>query len=50
MDNPKAAKDIIENPDVVYGFSPEKGGRLDDFVGMIDWVMQNKLHQLEHKE
>jgi hypothetical protein len=38
MDNPKAAKDIIENPDAVYGFSPKKGGRLDDFVDMIDWT------------
>ena len=25
MDNPKAARDIIENPDAVYGFSPNKG-------------------------
>ena len=38
MDNPKAAKDILENSDAVYGFSPKKGGRLDDFVDMIDWT------------
>ena len=38
MNNPKAAKDIIENPAAVYGFSPKKGGRLDDFVDMIDWT------------
>ncbi|WP_199774799.1 hypothetical protein [Clostridium cagae] len=37
MDNLKASKDIIENSDAVYGFSPKKGGRLDDFVDMIDW-------------
>jgi len=24
MDNPKAVKDILENPDAVYGFSPSQ--------------------------
>ena len=38
MDNPKAAKDIIENPDAVYGFSPNpESGRIGKFAE-YDWA------------
>ena len=37
MDNPEAAKDIVENPDAVYGFSPKPGSSLDEYATLIDW-------------
>ena len=39
MDNPKAAKDIIENPEAVYGFSPNpESTRIGKYAGKIDWT------------
>ena len=39
MDNPKAARDIIENPDAVYGFSPNpKSTRIGKYADKIDWT------------
>ena len=39
MDNPKAAADIIVNPDAVYGFSPNpESTRLGVFADAIDWT------------
>lgn len=38
-ENPNAMKDIIENPDAVYGFSPSpKSDRLKEYVDAIDWT------------
>ena len=38
MDNPKAAKDIVEDPDAVYGYSPSpESERLKDYVD-YDWT------------
>ena len=38
-DNPKAMKDIIYNPDAVYGFSPNPDStRLGQYVDIIDWT------------
>ena len=38
-DNPEAMKDIVVNPDAVYGFSPSPDStRLKDFVNAIDWT------------
>ena len=37
-ENPNAMKDIIENPDAVYGFSPSpESERLKEYVDAIDW-------------
>ncbi len=36
MDNPKAAVDIIENPNAVYGYSPKPGSSLDEYK-FVDW-------------
>ena len=37
--NPKAMKDIVENPDAVYGFSPSPDStRLGEFADAIDWT------------
>lgn len=39
MDNPKAARDIIENPDAVYGFSPNpESTRIGKYADKIDWT------------
>ena len=39
MDNPKAARDIIENSDAVYGFSPNPDStRIGKFANKIDWT------------
>ena len=38
-ENPNAMKDIIENPDAVYGFSPSpESDRLKEYVDAIDWT------------
>lgn len=38
-ENPEAMKDIVVNPDAVYGFSPSPDStRLKDFVDAIDWA------------
>ena len=38
-DNPNAMKDIVVNPDAVYGFSPSPDStRLKDYVDAIDWT------------
>ena len=38
-DNPKAMKDIVYNPDAVYGFSPSPDSiRLREYVDAIDWT------------
>lgn len=38
-ENPEAMKDIVVNPDAVYGFSPSPDStRLKDYVDAIDWT------------
>lgn len=38
-DNPNAMKDIVENPDAVYGFSPSPDStRLKEYADAIDWT------------
>lgn len=38
-DNPDAMKDIVYNPDAVYGFSPSPySTRLKDYVDALDWT------------
>ena len=38
-DNPKAMKDIVANPDAVYGFSPSPDSvRLKEYVDALDWT------------
>ena len=38
-DNPNAMKDIVVNPDAVYGFSPSPDStRLKDYADAIDWT------------
>lgn len=38
-DNPNAMKDIVVNPDAVYGFSPSPDStRLKEYVDAIDWT------------
>jgi hypothetical protein len=36
MDNPKAVKDIMENPEAVYGYSPKPESNLSKFN--VDWT------------
>ena len=38
-DNPKAMRDIVVNPDAVYGFSPStaEGSTLKNYADAIDW-------------
>lgn len=39
MENPSAAKDIVVNPDAVYGYSPNpESTRLGKFADAIDWT------------
>lgn len=39
-DNPKAMRDIVVNPEAVYGFSPsaEDGSTLKDYANALDWT------------
>ena len=41
MDNPKAAKDIIENPDAVYGYSLKPESKLNSFG--VDWTNPDEV-------
>ena len=44
MDNPKAARDIIENPDAVYGFSPNsESTRIGKYADKIDWTNSEQV-------
>ncbi|MEF2115445.1 hypothetical protein SJI18_24565, partial [Clostridium frigoriphilum] len=44
MDNPKAAKDIIENQDAVYSYSPKPDSiRIGKFANKIDWSNPNQV-------
>ncbi|MES5939219.1 MULTISPECIES: T7SS effector LXG polymorphic toxin [unclassified Bacillus cereus group] len=46
MDNPKAAKDIHENPDAVYGFSPNpKSESIGGFADALDWTNPEQVAQ-----
>ena len=39
MENPNAAKDIVVNPEAVYGYSPSPDSvRLKQYVDAIDWT------------
>lgn len=39
MNNPKAARDIIENLEAVYGYSPNpESTRIGKYADMIDWT------------
>lgn len=45
-DNPDAMKDIVVNPDAVYGFSPSPDStRLKDYVNAIDWTDPEQVAQ-----
>jgi hypothetical protein len=43
MENPNAAKDIVENIDAVYGFSPKSGSSLDEYAKIIDWTNSEQV-------
>lgn len=44
MENPKAAQDIVVNPDAVYGYSPSPDSvRLKQFVDYIDWTNKDEV-------
>ncbi len=47
MDNPKAAKDIVENPNAVYGYSPKPDSSLNEYVKIIDWTDQKQVAQAQ---
>lgn len=39
MENPRAAEDIVLNPDAVYGYSPNPDStRLGEYADLIDWT------------
>lgn len=39
MENPSAAKDIVRNPDAVYGYSPNpESTRLGEYADALDWT------------
>ena len=45
-DNPEAMKDIVYNPDAVYGFSPSPDStRLKEYVDAIDWTNAEQVAQ-----
>lgn len=47
-ENPNAMKDIIENPDAVYGFSPSpESDRLKEYVDAIDWTNPEQVSSAE---
>lgn len=47
-ENPNAMKDIIENPDAVYGFSPSpESDRLKEYVDAIDWTNPDRMSSAE---
>ncbi len=44
MDNLKAAKDILENPEAVYGYSPNPNStRIGQYADKIDWTNPNEV-------
>lgn len=57
MDNPKAARDIIENPNAVYGYSPNpRSKRIGKYAKKIDWTnpeqvaLARQIRQAYHDE
>ncbi|MCY1714850.1 hypothetical protein OUY18_11375, partial [Caproiciproducens galactitolivorans] len=53
LDDPKIAKDVVSDPDAVYGYRPKQGSSLDQFD--IDWsnadeVAKAKAARLEYLE
>ena len=46
MENPKAAQDIIVNPDAVYGYSPNPDSkRLGEYANAIDWTDESQVEK-----
>ena len=46
MENPSAAKDIVVNPEAVYGFSPNpESTRLGSYADAIDWTDPEQVAQ-----
>ena len=44
MDNPEAARDIVVNPDAVYGYSPNpESVRLGPYADLIDWTNEEQV-------
>lgn len=44
MENPNAAKDIVVNPEAVYGYSPSPDSvRLKQYVDYLDWTDQDAV-------
>ena len=44
MENPKAAQDIVVNPDAVYGYSPNPDSkRLGEYANAIDWTDESQV-------
>ena len=44
MENPKAARDIVVNPEAVYGYSPSPDSvRLKQFVDYLDWTNKDEV-------
>ncbi len=44
MDNPKAAKDILENPESVYGYSPNPNSEsIGGYADAIDWTNSTEV-------
>lgn len=49
MENPKAAADIVENPDAVYGYSPSpESTRLKDYVD-YDWTDEKVVNEMKEQ-
>ena len=49
MANPKAAADIVENPDAVYGYSPSpESTRLKDYVD-YDWTDEKVVNEMKEQ-
>ena len=50
MENPKAAQDIVVNPDAVYGFSPNpESSRLGVYADAIDWTDEDQVADAKAK-
>lgn len=44
MENPEAAKDIVVNPEAVYGYSPSPDStRLKEYVDLLDWTNEEEV-------
>ena len=44
MENPSAAKDIVVNPDAVYGYSPNpESTRLGKYADALDWTNEEEV-------